>query len=378
MSRKNITINKTKNQYHHLTEENRMAIQVLINQKDENGGRIYNNSYIANYLGVHRSTISRELRNRKNYRFMVRSGKTIEKPYNATDAQKNYLFKRALSKGEYKLRKYTEMAKFIEEKIKKDKWAPDAIIGYMKVHNMFNKNGFISITTPTVYNAIRYGIINIKLTDTRRMKENAKYHTNSKKSLPTNKLPYSIEIRPESINNRNEFGHFEIDTVISKRTGKHHCLLTMTERKTRYEMVFRIESKTADDVTKKIDQIKVFMKKQYNKVFKSLSTDNGSEFADINGILKNSKTMLYYCHPYCSGEKGTNEKHNSMIRYFIPKGSLIENYTDEELNNIADWMNNYPRKILNYKTPLEALLEEFNDKTTINKFYKLQEKVNIL
>ena len=67
-----------------------------------------------------------------------------------------------------------------------------------------------------------------------------------------------------------------------------------------------------------------------------------------------------------------------MIRYFIPKGTLIENYTDDELNNIANWMNNYPRKILNYKTPLEALLEEFNDKAIINKFYKLQEKVNIL
>ena len=94
--------------------------------------------------------------------------------------------------------------------------------------------------------------------------------------------------------------------------------------------------------------------------------------------MKDTKTKIYFCHPYCSGEKGTNEKHNSMIRYFIPKKTLIENYSYKDINNIANWMNNYPRKILNYKTPLEALLDEFNDKSIINKIYKLQEKVNCL
>ena len=118
------------------------------------------------------------------------------------------------------------------------------------------------------------------------------------------------------------------------------------------------------------------MNKHYNKIFKSFSADNGSEFSDFLGIIKDSKTDIYFCHPYCSGEKGTNEKQNSMIRYFIPKKTLIENYSFEDINKIADWMNNYPRKSLNYKTPLEALLEEFNDKSVINKIYKLQEKVN--
>ena len=70
---------------------------------------------------------------------MVKSGRTIEKTYNATDAHNNYLFKRGLSKGEYKLRKYTKMAKFIEDKIKIDKWAPNVIVGYMKTHNYFKK-----------------------------------------------------------------------------------------------------------------------------------------------------------------------------------------------------------------------------------------------
>lgn len=377
MSKANNTLKKGKNQYHHLKEEDRVVIQTLVNQKDSNGKRLFNNTYIANYLGVNRSTISRELRNRKSYRFMVRSGKTIEKPYNATDAQNDYLFKRGLSKGEYILKKYPIMAKFIEDKIKHDKWAPDAIVGFMKVHGHFLKDGFSSISTPTIYNAIRHGIIDVKLEHTRRMKDipDYKYHNNS---LPASKIPYSIETRPYEINSRQVFGHFELDTVLSKKNGQHHCLLTFTERKTRFEIILRLSSKSSSEVVNKINQLKSFFNKHYDKVFKSFSTDNGSEFSDFLNIISNSKTKLYFCHPYCSGEKGSNEKHNSMIRYFIPKGTLIETVSDQQLNQITSWMNNYPRKILNYKTPLEALLEEFDDKSIINKFYKLQDKVNCI
>lgn len=372
----NNTSKNKKNQYHHLKESDRNKIQALVGQKDKNGKRLFSNSYIANYLGVHRSTISRELKNRKSYRFMVRSGKTIEKPYNATDAQNDYLFKRGLSKGEYKLRKYSDMAKYIEDKIKIDKWAPDVIVGYMKSHNYFDRNGFTSITTPTIYSAIRYGIINVKIENTRRMKYESEYHYKGKKAVSINKIPYSIENRPEEINKRSTFGHFEIDTIIGTNRGKHECLLTITERKTKYEIIFKILAKTSENVVNKINQIKTFMNKNYNKVFKSFTTDNGTEFSNFLEIIKDTKTTIYFCHPYCSGEKGTNEKQNSMIRYFIPKTTLIENYSCNDINKIANWMNNYPRKSLNYKTPLEALREELNDKTIINKIYKLQEKVN--
>ena len=378
MSIENNTINRKKNQYHHLKEKDRAIIQALIEQKDKNGKRLFNNSYIAKYLGVHRSTISRELKNRKKYRFMIRSGRTIEKPYNAADANDNYLFKRALSKGQYKLRKYKKMARFIEYKIKIDKWAPDVIVGYMEKHNYFDMDGFTSITAPTIYNAIRQRIINVELEDTRRMKENTKYEKQEKSALPSSKIPYSIELRPEEVNNRETFGHFEIDTVLGTSKGKHECLLTITERKTRFELIFKISSKTSEEVNKKISEINNYVKKYFYKLFKSFSTDNGAEFSGLIELFNNTKTKVYYCHPYCSGEKGTNEKHNSMIRYFIPKGKLIENYSIEDINNIAKWMNNYPRKILDYKTPLEAILEEFKDKNIINKIYKIQEKVNIL
>jgi len=281
MSEINNTLKKKKNQYHHLTQDDRNKIEALVNQKDEKGKRIFNNTYIANYLGVNKSTISRELRKRKSYRFMVRSGRTISKPYNAIDAQKNYIFKRGLSRGEYKLRKYNKMAKFIEEKIKNDKWAPDVIVGYMKTHNYFSRNGFCEITTPTIYNAIRHGIIGIKIEDTRRMKYDVKYSHKDKTQTSITKLPYSIENRPEEINNRLIFGHFELDTVIGTNRGKHECLMTLTERKTRFEMIFKLQCKTSDEVVNKFNQIKEFMNRHYNKIFKSITTDNGSEFSNF-------------------------------------------------------------------------------------------------
>ena len=376
MSIENNTIKNNKNQYHHLTKDDRAKIQSLIEQKDSNGKRLFNNTYIANYIGVHKSTISRELRKRIKSKIMIRTGHIKNKPYNATDAQNDYIFKRGLSKGEYVLRKYPKMAKYIEDKIKIDKWSPDVIVGYMEKHNIFNRDGFTHITVPTIYNAIRLHIIDVKLEDTRRMKYNPKYEYHEEKQVSDSKLPYSIDKRPDYIENRLIFGHFELDTVLGKKAGKHECLMTLTERKTRFEIIFKLKCKTADEVVNKFNQIKDFMKSNYNKIFKSITTDNGSEFSHFLEIIKDTKTQIYFCHPYCSGEKGTNEKNNSMIRYFIPKGSLIENYSNQDINNIANWMNNYPRKILDYKTPLEALLEEFNDKNIINKIYKLQEKIN--
>lgn len=376
MSIKNNTIKNNKNQYHHLTKDERAKIQSLIEQKDSNGKRLFNNTYIANYIGVHKSTISRELKNRIKSKIMIRTGHIKNKPYNATDAHNDYMFKRGLSKGEYVLRKYPKMAKYIEDKIKIDKWSPDVIVGYMEKHNIFNRDGFTHITVPTIYNAIRLHIIDVKLEDTRRMKYNPKYEYHEEKQVSDNKLSYSIDKRPDEIEKRLIFGHFELDTVLGKKEGKHECLMTLTERKTRFEIIFKLKCKTADEVVNKFNQIKDFMKSNYNKIFKSITTDNGSEFSHFLEIIKYTKTQIYFCHPYCSGEKGTNEKSNSMIRYFIPKGSLIENYSNKDINNIASWMNNYPRKILDYKTPLEALLEEFNDKNIINKIYKLQEKIN--
>lgn len=177
----------------------------MVHQKDENGRRLYTNVYIAEYIGV---SPSRELRKRIKSKIMIRTGKRKNKPYNAMmpimiiDIRGNY--------------HEPKMAKFIEDKILIDKWASDAIIGYMKIHHYFERDGFCKISIPTVYNTIRNGVLKVRIEDTRRMKENPKYEYHKKKELPSPKQAYSIDLREEEINNRSVFGHFELDTVLSK------------------------------------------------------------------------------------------------------------------------------------------------------------------
>ena len=376
MSEKYITTNKEKKQYKHLTKEDRIKIETLINVLDENGNRLFSNSYIAKQLNVHKSTITRELKRIKS-KINVRSGKIKNKPYNAFDAQTDYEYKRGLSKANYIIDDFPKLKKFIEDKIKIDKWAPDAISGYIESHKLYLQDGFTSISTTTIYRAIHYGILKVKKEDTRRMTKFEKSDKYSKKNeIADNKKTYSIELRPDDINNRQSFGNWELDTVISSSKGLHKCLMTLTERKIRYEIIGILEGKTKEEVLLKFKKIKNYLSNNFNEFIKSITTDNGTEFSCFKDIIDITNVKFYFCHPYASCEKGTNEKHNSIIRYFIPKGKLIENYSNNDINDICEWMNNYPRKILNYQTPKELLQKELNNDKLYNKIINIQKAIN--
>ena len=377
MSETNNTIKSKKNQYHHLTKDDRAKIQSLVEQVDDNGKRIFSNSYIARYIKVDRSTITRELKRIKS-KINIRSGKITNKPYNANDAQSDYEFKRAMSKANYILDDFPKLKEFIENKILIDKWAPDAIAGYIISHELYKQDGFTSISTTTIYRAIHYGLLKVKKEDTRRMtkfEKSGKYST--KGDLPESKISYSIELRPDDINKRESFGNWELDTVISTTKGTHKCLMTLTERKTRFEIIGILEAKTKEEVILKFKKVKKYLNQNISEIVKSITTDNGSEFSGFLDIIKITGAKFYFCHPYASCEKGTNEKHNSIIRYFIPKSTLIENYTTEEINNICHWMNNYPRKILNYFTPKELLEKELNNPILFDRITNIQEAINV-
>ena len=377
MSETNNTINLKKNQYHHLTKDDRTKIQSLIEQVDENGKRLFNNSYIAKYIGVNRSTITRELRRIKS-KIYIRTGKIKNKPYNVDDAQNDYQFKRSMSKANYILDNFPKLKEYIENKILKDKWSPDAIAGYIISHELYKQNGFTSISTTTIYRAIHYGLLKVKKEDTRRMNKFEKSGKYSRKGqLPDNKISFSIELRPDNINNRESFGNWELDTVISTNKGVHKCLMTLTERKTRFEIIGILKVKTKEEVIVKFKKIQEYLKKNINSIINSITTDNGGEFAGFLQIIEITGAKFYFCHPYASCEKGTNEKHNSIIRYFIPKSTFIENYTVKEINDICHWMNNYPRKVLKYFTPQEVLQKELNNKKLFDKIINIQEAINV-
>lgn len=165
----------------------------------------------------------------------------------------------------------------------------------------------------------------------------------------------SIEERPKEILDRNEYGHWEMDTVVGGKGKSKDCLLVMTERMTRREYIKKIPDKSTKSVSNALNDYEHFMGyKKFTETFKTITCDNGCEFSGTVGIEKSclkdneNRTTLYYCHPYSSYERGSNENANKLIRRFIPKGSDIGAYTDEQISYIQNWVNNYPRKILNY------------------------------
>ena len=134
------------------------------------------------------------------------------------------------------------------------------------------------------------------------------------------------------------------------------CLLVMTERKSRKELIFKIPSKHQKHVKEVIDKLEKKYKGRFKEYFKSITMDNGSEFLDSEGLERScikpgeKRTECYYAHPYSAWERGSNENANKLIRRFIPKGTDIGKLTQRDIKRIELWMNNYPRRIFGYKT----------------------------
>lgn len=122
---------------------------------------------------------------------------------------------------------------------------------------------------------------------------------------------------------------------------------------TREEEIYKINSKSMHDVTNCINQIEQAIGlKKFRRRYKTITCDNGVEFLDADGIVSSvhedaKRTELYYCHPYRSCERGSNENANKLIRRWIPKGANISIYTDDYIKHVQEWINNYPRKLFN-------------------------------
>ena len=171
----------------------------------------------------------------------------------------------------------------------------------------------------------------------------------------------SINYRPERANTREEYGHWEGDLVIGKRK-KGAVLFTLTERKTREEIIMKLPSKEAKEVAKALDVLEKIYKKEFSKKFKTITFDNGAEFRNWKILEKSydkrktkARTQVYYAHPYCSGERGSNENGNRLIRRFIPKGTDITLISEEFIKQIENWINNYPRAMFKYKSTNQIL-----------------------
>ena len=231
-------------------------------------------------------------------------------------------------------------------------WSLDACVGRALVVDGFSKDEVVS--TKTLYKYVDQrllGIINLDLPmKTTRSTKQHRVRQNLRK------LGCSFDERVPKIELREEFGHWECDLVLGKKTKDDEVLLTLCERKTRMFLVIKIPDKTADSVMAAFKELRKEYGAKWDQIFKSITTDNGSEFAKLSDL----EAVSYYAHPYTSCDKGSVERHNGIIRRFIPKGERIDKYSIDDIFGIQMWCNSLPRKILNYSTPEELFDSEMD------------------
>ena len=276
--------------------------------------------------------------------------------YSADVAQERYEYYLKAKGPKLKIDNDYELKEYVEKSIKEDKKSPEVIAEEIKGKNFKTK-----MCARTIRNNIASGdIYDIKPKD---MIYNKTHKEKNKGKKVCEKVPAekSIDYRPEKANSREEYGHWEGDLVIGKRK-KGAVLFTLTERKTREEIIIKLESKEAKEVAKALDILEKKYKEEFSKKFKTITFDNGPEFRNWKSLEKSydnrkkkARTQVYYAHPYRSGERGSNENGNRLIRRFIPKGTDITLISNEFIKYVENWINNYPRAMFNYKSTNQIL-----------------------
>lgn len=338
-----------------LTEQERYQIEILLKEKRSI-------SEIAKILDRHYMTIYREIK-----KGTVELIDYLLKPYNqyCADAGQRIADEQKHNKGrDLKVADDLEFVKFMEVMILEKRYSPCAILAYIKTNDLHFKT---EVCYTTIYNYVHAGVLlNVSDDDLLVKRKRRKNRKDAPSKVCKHNLwGRSIEARPENIMERDDIGHWEMDTVVGCRGGNSDCLLVLTERKTRFEVIRKILDKTQASVIKALDDIEIsYGHETFKSIFKTISTDNGVEFLDQTGIERSAiveganRTTGYYCHPYCSFERGSNENQNKLIRRFVPKGTDIGEIETDFVAYIQNWINTYPRKLFDYATSLDKWRSE--------------------
>lgn len=333
--------------FKHLSKTQRNQLEMLIRANVPK-------KQIAEYIGVNLSTVYREI---KRGAYMHRNTDwTEEIRYSADKAEIKYR-KMLKDKGsQIKLGKDYEYAEYIERKIIEEKQSPKAVLGHIKKHNIHFDT---TISVNTLYSYIRKGYFSrLEMKHLPRgIPKKHKEHVRVNKKAPKGT---SIEQRPLYILERRSFGHWEMDCVCGPTK---QSLLVLTERLTRKEIIIAIKTQSAQEVVKALNRIEYKFGRKFKSIFKTITVDNGTEFSNCQGIEKSiygkgNRTKVYYCHPYSSWERGTNERINREIRRLIPKGTNLANVTEKQIQYVEEWVNNYPREIFGFETSNERYARE--------------------
>ena len=328
--------------YKHLTFNDRLKIEAW--QKVGTSPRV-----MAEKLGVHISTIYRELK-RGQYE-PLNSDYTTEQRYSPDIAEEKNQANLRAKGAPLKIGSDHEYAQYIEYKIRVEKYSPRAVLGEIKRQGVEFST---SISAPTLYRYIEQGVFLTITNDNLPVKRNKSTRKYKKVRAARASKGESIEKRPAEIAERTTFGHWEMDCVEGKK-GTKKTMLVLTERYTRYEIIRIMKDHTAASVVKALNGIERAYGADFYKIFQSITIDNGSEFSDYEGLEQScrrvgTRTKVYYCHPYSSYERGSNENQNKMIRRHYPKGVSFERVTPADTRRLEKWINNYPRGIFDYLT----------------------------
>lgn len=350
--------------YAHLDLIERSKIETRV--KD---GKTYRE--IAAEIGRAPSTICREVKRHEVEQFRGRDGYKLE--YDCEAAQR--MSEQASSrKGRHlKIGDDHETANALEGYLS-DGYSPYAAVVQAKRDGRLKTE----ITARTLYSYIYNGVLSVGdevlVHGPRRKRKKVKPEF-KKRGIAHNTIDYpSIEERPKSVLGREEFGHWEADTVVSSRKGRNRgagksVLLTMIERKSRFAIAVKLMNRKAESVVAGFDLVeRHFGPDVFRKIFKTITFDNGLEFMDVDGIRRSFKSKgedtalrvrdIYFCHPFCSSERGSNEVMHTFIRRKWPKGTNFASVNSEEIARYMDWVNNYPRKIHGGNSAREVFTEE--------------------
>ena len=334
--------------YKHLSLEERYSIYSL-----KIGG--FSNRQIAEKINRSPSTISRELRrNKTRVRYSHKKHPRYE--YLPDSAENIKTGRRQLANARTPLK--NEIVKnFVFSKLKQY-WSPDIISGVLR--KTYGKCTKYNISPECIYQYIyseEWEKENLKNYLTRKHKRRRKYtgRKTQKLSKVQNQINISERIKffPKS-ETRKEFWHFEWDSILSVRTT-YSALRTEVERKTRFIFAQKINKKSAEYT--EFATLQIFSTFPKNSI-KSTTWDNGTEHANHEKVTERTWIKIFFADPYKSWQRWTNEHANGMIRRFFPKWTNFDKISENQIQIVVNYLNNRPRKILNYRTSQELFDEE--------------------
>lgn len=295
---------------------------------------------MADIIGCNQSTISRELK---------RSGSLLQKRYKATTAQKKADERK---KNCYaNLKRWHDDQELLDHVLNelKDGKTPDQISGRRKYKNL------VSVSHQTIYEYIEKD-----KEDSGDLYKNLRYQGKKYKwigfSKNTNRIPNRKDIseRPAIVKNKERYGDWESDLVVSSKKGSG-AVATFAERLSMYFQGIKVESQSADEMVRASKEALGNLPEDMRK---TMTHDNGKEICKHEEITEALKIEIYCARPYKSCDRGLNEWMNRELRRFFPKGTDFSKVTQEEIDYAVNWLNNCPRRSLNYRTPKEVFEEQ--------------------